>query len=60
VNDTHTLATEAIRTAPPLSVAALTLCGITLDVWVQIGTLVYLALQAYFLLRDKWWRQRKK
>jgi hypothetical protein len=51
---------EILKAAPPTSVAALHFAGITLSDAVLYLTLLYLALQVYFLLRDKWWRDRKK
>lgn len=42
--------------APPVAVSAVAIVeGLTLQDWVCIGTLVYLALQSGYLLW-KWWR----
>lgn len=41
---------EAVKAAPPFTVAGLALCGVPLQDWVFILTLVYLALQiGYFV-----------
>ena len=46
----------------------LKLCGIWLAAWIaslslskvlMLATLIYTLAQLYFLLRDKWWRDRK-
>lgn len=50
---------EAYKAGPPATVATLTLAGVALQDWVLLATLGYTILQLYFLLRDKWWRQRK-
>ena len=45
-------------------ITLLTLAGavaeITLERWLTIAILVYTLAQLYFLVRDKWWRDRKK
>jgi hypothetical protein len=46
---------EAIKSAPPLAVLGATVGGLTLQDWVLIATLGYLALQAGWLLW-RWWR----
>ena len=53
------LVTEGAKAAPAVTVGGLTLFGVGLSDWVLISTLVYTAVQLFFLLRDKWWRQRK-
>lgn len=53
---THHAATEAVKVSPPLTVAGLTLFGVSLSEWVLVLTLLYTALQIMFLLRDKLWR----
>lgn len=58
--DRHTTAGELVRAAPPLSISTLSILGVPLQDWVIILTFVYTAFQLYFLLRDKWWRQRGK
>lgn len=51
---------EYAKTSPPIAVGITYLAGIPLSTWVLIATLVYTMLQTYFLLRDKWWRERVK
>jgi hypothetical protein len=58
--ESHTnLAEEVLRASPPVTVGGLTLFGVGLPDMVMLATLVYTLLQLFFLLRDKWWRQRK-
>lgn len=54
------VAAEAVKAAPPISVSGLAILGYNLDVWVLLLTGLYTILQVYFLLRDKWWRQRNE
>jgi hypothetical protein len=49
----HELAVEAAKATPPVTVAGLSLWGVTLHEWVLILTAVYTVLQIGFLLRDK-------
>lgn len=56
----HTVAAEVAKMSPPASVAGLALSGVSLSDWLIVATLIYTALNIYFLLRDKWWRQRKR
>ncbi len=49
------IAQEAARAAPPISVATASLVGMTLHDWVLVATLVYVVLQAGFLMY-RWWR----
>ena len=51
-NDVHA---AVIKSAPPAIVFA---SGLTLNDLVAIVTIVYVVLQGFFLIRDKWWRQR--
>lgn len=48
----------AVKASPPVTTVALSLMGVPLQEWVYIATLAYLLLQAFFLVRDKWWRDR--
>lgn len=58
--ETHSsVAVEALRAGPSVTVGGLTLFGVGLPDIVMIVTLVYTIFQLYFLLRDKWWRQPK-
>lgn len=52
--------TEVSKAAPPVAVTGLTCWGVGLPDVVLILTTVYTVFQLYFLLRDKWWRQRGK
>lgn len=49
---------EAVSSAPPISVAGLTLVGVSLQDWVLIATLLWITLQmAYFgYQRYKEWK----
>lgn len=58
-NQYSELVTEGAKAAPAVTVGGLTLCGVSLPDLVMIATLVYTLVQLFFLLRDKWWRQRK-
>lgn len=49
---------EVTKASPPVTVGALTLLGLPLSDWIIIVTIVYTVLQIFFLLRDKWWRDR--
>lgn len=51
---------EAVKGAPPATVASMTVFGLPLSDAVLVLTGVYTAFMLYFLLRDKWWRQRGK
>jgi hypothetical protein len=44
------LAAEAVKSAPPVTVAGLTVAGVSLNDLVLIATLGYIVLQAGFLL----------
>lgn len=46
--------------SPPAGVAGLAWAGFSLSDWLIIVTIIYTALNIFFLLRDKWWRQRGK
>lgn len=48
-------AAEAIKATPPVTVAGATLAGMSLNDMVLIATLIYIMLQASFLLY-RWWR----
>jgi hypothetical protein len=51
---------EGVKSAPPVVVAGTAwLFGLTLNDWVAIGTLAYLALQGGFLIW-RWFREYKK
>lgn len=44
------LAAEAVKSAPPVTVAGLTVAGVSLNDLVLLATLIYITLQAGFLL----------
>lgn len=44
---------EGIKAAPPVTVAAASFMGLSLQEWVYAATLAYTGLQAYVLVRDK-------
>jgi hypothetical protein len=52
--------TDMAKTAPPVAVAGLEVFGVTLSDLTYICTIGYTLVMLYFLLRDKWWRQRGK
>lgn len=54
------VASELERAIPTVTVGGMTLFGVPLPDVVLLATLVYTVLQAYFLLRDKWWRNSGK
>ena len=45
-----------LKVSPPAIAFA---SGITLNDWVAIVTIIYVVIQGFFLLRDKWWRDKK-
>lgn len=53
-------AVEASKATPPVGVATTYLMGLPVEHWVLGLTAIYTVLQIFFLLRDKWWRQRGK
>lgn len=54
----HELAAEAVKATPPATVSTLVFFGVALSDWVLFCSLGLMACQAFFLFRDKWWRQR--
>lgn len=51
------LAQEAVKGAP--AVAGTAYAWFTLNEWVAVATIVYIVIQAVYLLR-KWYREEKK
>ena len=45
-----------LKVSPPAIAFA---SGSTLNEWVAIVTIIYVVIQGFFLLRDKWWRDKK-
>ena len=56
----HSVAVEVVKMSPPAGVAGMSWVGFPLADWLIVLTIVYTALNIFFLLRDKWWRQRSK
>lgn len=52
------IAAEVVKASPSVTVSGLVLFGVPLSEWVIIGSAVLVVLQVFFLLRDKWWRDR--
>lgn len=46
---------EGAKSAPPLAIVAGTLGGLSLNEWVMIATLIYIGLQAAWLIY-KWYK----
>lgn len=57
--DYSELVVETGKVAPGGTVVGLTFVGVPIADWLVLATLLFTLLQVYFLLRDKWWRQRK-
>lgn len=55
-----TIKSEAVRAAPPVTVGGATIFGVPLPEVVLWATLMYTAMQAYFLLRDKVYKPWKE
>lgn len=51
---------HAAVVAPPASVGILAWLGTVVPPVIMLLTLAYSVFALYFLLRDKWWRQRGK
>lgn len=49
---------EAFKASPSVAIGSLSLMGVGLADWLIILTIIYTVAQLYFLLRDKWWKQR--
>lgn len=53
---------EAVKALPPVTTGTLIILGFTLNEWVLLGSGLLIALQIFFLLRDKLylpWRASK-
>jgi hypothetical protein len=51
------IATEGMKSAPPVAVTAASVVqGVTLNEWVAIATIIYIALQAGYLVW-KWFKE---
>ncbi|WPC03472.1 hypothetical protein SBP02_11820 [Pseudomonas benzenivorans] len=51
---------EAIKSAPPVTVSAAMLMGISVQDWAVILTVIYLVLQIFFLLKRELTAKKKK
>jgi hypothetical protein len=51
----HEIAAEAVKAAPPITVAGATVAGVPVNELILWATLLYLVLQIVFLLY-RWWR----
>lgn len=51
----HEIASEAVKAAPPITVAGATVAGVAVNELILWATLLYLVLQIVFLLY-RWWR----
>lgn len=54
------LVADMAKVSPPATVVSLTVFGVGMSDVVLLLTAVYTVFMLYFLLRDKWWRQRGK
>lgn len=55
------IASAAMRASPAVAVAGSDLFfGLTLDGWVKVATLLYLMLQAVFLIRSEYRKRGRK
>ena len=51
----HEIASEAVKAAPPITVAGATVAGVAVNDLILWATLLYLVLQIGFLIY-RWWR----
>jgi hypothetical protein len=50
-----------VRMSPPAAVAAWNyVLGMPIEKWVSVATLIYILLQAYFLLKDRLRKRRER
>lgn len=55
------LAVASVKIAPPTLVTAYTyVLGMPIEKWVSVATLIYIVLQAFFLLRNQLRKGRRK
>lgn len=54
------ITTEALRATPAASTIALTFAGVSVEQWASVAAIAFIALQAYFLIRDKAYRPWKE
>lgn len=60
MNDKLTLAIETAKATPPTALAGLIILGYTLQDWVLLGSLVLIALQIFFLIKEKLFNKKDK
>jgi hypothetical protein len=49
---------EALKASPAIAVGSLSIMGYGISDWTMVLTIIYVAFQLFFLIRDKWWRDR--
>ena len=54
----HDVTQEALKASPAIAVGGLSILGYSISDWGMVLTIIYVAAQLYFLIRDKWWRDR--
>ncbi len=60
LSTTQEIAVQGAKAAPPVTITALSFLGkIEWNEVVLILTAIYTAAQLFFLLRDRWWRERQ-
>jgi hypothetical protein len=48
-----------LKASPAITVGSLSILGYGVADWAMVLTIIYVAFQLFFLIRDKWWRDRK-
>lgn len=56
MQDNTDVAVAAAKVAPPAAVSAMAASGINLSDILMVLTIIYTVMQAFFLIRDKWFR----
>lgn len=51
------IGTELVRSAPPVAVTTAMIAGISVSDWAAILTILYVALQIFFLLRKQFFQK---
>lgn len=54
------VATEVVKSAPPVAVTGAIIMGMTINEWAAAATLFYVCLQAFFLIRNQPKKESKK
>ena len=55
----HEVSAEATKAIPATTTLALTFFGYSVEQWASVAALIFICLQAFFLLKEKWWDKRK-